>query len=131
MGTSNHKKPWENGPFWGRYPRNRERETMYSEPLLVISFCRHLLTKETAMTTTRTVQGTKNGPVLHLAFEVGLLHWKLAFTIGLAQAPRLRSVMARDTQAVLREIALAKKRFGLADDAPVVSCYEAGRDGFW
>ena len=25
----------------------------------------------------------------------------------------------------------AKARFGLPDDAPVVSCYEAGRDGFW
>ena len=25
----------------------------------------------------------------------------------------------------------AKRRFGLAVDAPVWSCYEAGRDGFW
>jgi transposase len=55
----------------------------------------------------------------------------LAFTIGLGQAPRLRSVAARDGAAVLLEIARAKQRFGLAADAAVVSCYEAGRDGFW
>jgi len=30
-----------------------------------------------------------------------------------------------------KEIKQAKKRFGLPDDAPVRSCYEAGRDGFW
>jgi transposase len=29
------------------------------------------------------------------------------------------------------EIAQAKRRFGLAAAAPVVTCYEAGRDGFW
>src|SRR5262249_40139908 len=29
------------------------------------------------------------------------------------------------------EIKTAKERFGLPPDAPVISCYEAGRDGFW
>jgi len=28
-------------------------------------------------------------------------------------------------------VAQAKKRFGLPETAPVVSCYEAGREGFW
>jgi transposase len=83
------------------------------------------------MTTTRNVQGMNRGPVLHVAFELGLEQWKMAFTIGLGQAPRVRSVMARDEAGVVREIALAKRRFGLPDDALVVSCYEAGRDGFW
>ena len=32
---------------------------------------------------------------------------------------------------LLAEIKAAKKRFGLPEDAPVISCYEAGRDGFW
>jgi transposase len=45
--------------------------------------------------------------------------------------PRLKSIGGRDTQTLLREITKAKKRLGLADDAPVHSCYEAGRDGFW
>ena len=31
----------------------------------------------------------------------------------------------------MAEIAAAKRRFGLPEDAAVASCYEAGRDGFW
>src|SRR6185295_6829552 len=45
--------------------------------------------------------------------------------------PRVKTVLARDRDAVLREIAAAKERFGLPSDAAVMSCYEAGRDGFW
>ena len=70
-------------------------------------------------------------PVLYVAFELSWNSWKLAFTVGLGQKPRLRTIPARDTAAVLREIARAKDRFGLPEHAPVVSCYEAGRDGFW
>jgi transposase len=69
--------------------------------------------------------------VLYLAFELGWNEWKLAFATGPADNPRLRSIGGRNTQALLQEIVKAKKRFGLADDAPVHSCYEAGRDGFW
>jgi hypothetical protein len=41
------------------------------------------------------------------------------------------SVPARDQARILREIARAKARFGLPENAVVYSCYEAGRDGFW
>lgn len=68
---------------------------------------------------------------LYLAFELGEEKWKLAFTTGLGQSPRRRRIEARDCLALCREIRLAKKRFGLAEDCRVVSCYEAGRDGFW
>jgi transposase len=68
---------------------------------------------------------------LHLAFELSWSEWKLAFATGPADNPRLRSIGARNTQALLQEIGKAKKRFGLPDDARVHSCYEAGRDGFW
>jgi transposase len=68
---------------------------------------------------------------LFLAFELGWSEWKLAFATGPADNPRLRSIGGRNTQALLQEIAKAKQRFGLPDDAPVYSCYEAGRDGFW
>jgi len=68
---------------------------------------------------------------LYLAFELSWNEWKLAFATGPAENPRLKNVGGRDTQALLKEIAKAKKRFGLPDDAPVHSCYEAGRDGFW
>src|SRR5262249_5140694 len=47
------------------------------------------------------------------------------------QKPRLRPVAARDTGTVLLEIRRAKHRFGLPEDTPVISGYEAGRDGFW
>jgi transposase len=57
--------------------------------------------------------------------------WKLAFTTGHGQAPRLRTIAARNTAALLTEIAQAKRRLRLPDDTPVRSCYEAGRDGFW
>jgi transposase len=38
---------------------------------------------------------------------------------------------ARRLEELDAEIAKAKKRFGLPAEAPVRSCYEAGRDGFW
>ena len=57
-------------------------------------------------------------------------NWKLAFTVGLGQKPRLRTIAARDTEALMAEITAAKKRFGLPENASVVSCYKAGRDGF-
>jgi transposase len=83
------------------------------------------------MTATRGVQGTKNGPRLHVAFELSWNQWKLAFTVGHGQPARLRSIAARDLSGLLREIAKARRRFGLPDETVVVSCYEAGRDGFW
>ena len=83
------------------------------------------------MTATRDSQVSTGSAALHVAFELGLGEWKLGFTIGPAQAARMRTVGALDGAAVLREIARAKVKFGLAADAPVRSCYEAGRDGFW
>jgi transposase len=56
---------------------------------------------------------------------------KLGFTTGPGQQPRERAVAARDHGRLLQEIAQAKRRFGLPASAPVVSCYEAGREGFW
>ena len=72
-----------------------------------------------------------SAPVLYMALELSSGTWKLAFTVGLGQKPRLKTVTARSTVGLLFEIKAAKKRFGLSEDAPVLSCYEAGRDGFW
>lgn len=83
------------------------------------------------MTTTREQQSIAPSVRLHLAFDLGWTEWKLAFTIGHGQPPRLRTIRARDLDALLREIQRAKERFNLSADAAVVSCYEAGRDGFW
>jgi transposase len=68
---------------------------------------------------------------LYLAFELGWDKWLLAFATEPAQKPRFRKIAARDVNALLQEIAKAKQRFGLPEDAPVYCCYEAGRDGFW
>jgi transposase len=50
---------------------------------------------------------------------------------GLGQRPRERTIAARDLAALAQEIERAKDRFGLPAGTPVVSCYEAGREGFW
>ena len=68
---------------------------------------------------------------LYLAFELGDRQWMLGLTIGLGQRPRRRVIAARALDVLWEEIARAKARLGLAADAPVVSCYEAGPDGFW
>jgi transposase len=70
-------------------------------------------------------------PTLFLAFELGQSKWKLGFTIGMAQQPRERTIPAGDVARLQQEITRAKQRFGLPEDAHVMSCYEAGRDGFW
>ena len=66
-----------------------------------------------------------------MAIELSLATWKLAFTVGSGQKPRIRSVPAGALLRLDEEITLAKKRFGLVESTPVVCCYEAGRDGFW
>ena len=70
-------------------------------------------------------------PGLYLALELSNRSWKLAFSTGHGQKPRFRNVPARDLDALIREIALARRRFELPDSVPVISCFEAGRDGFW
>jgi len=81
--------------------------------------------------TTRTDQYTTIQPHLYMAFELSQSKWMLGFTIGFGQRPRLRTIAARDLAALRDEIHLARARFRLGEDAPVLSCYEAGRDGFW
>jgi transposase len=70
-------------------------------------------------------------PALYVAFELGWNEWKLAFGTGPADAPRLRTLRARNLGALQEELAKAKKRLGLPEACPVLCCYEAGRDGFW
>ena len=70
-------------------------------------------------------------PTLYVAFELGKKDWKLAMTSGFGVTPWLRTVASGDLGAVERALRQGRRRFGLAPQAPVVSCYEAGRDGFW
>ena len=83
----------------------------------------------TAMT--RSAECNAPGTPLMLAFDLGSTKWTLGFTTAPAQRPRLRTIAAGDLTALEHEIQLAKVRFGLPREAPVRSCDEAGRDGFW
>jgi transposase len=82
-------------------------------------------------TATHNKHDTTTERVLFMAFELSEKTWKLGFTTGHGQKPRERTVAARHQARLLQEIAQAKRRFGLPETAPVVSCYEAGREGFW
>lgn len=80
---------------------------------------------------TRWAQDRAVGCVLHVAFELDDEGWKLAFGRELSGRAWMRRARPRDREAVLREIGRAERRFGFPPDARVVSCYEAGREGFW
>jgi transposase len=81
--------------------------------------------------TTRNDEGTAHPAGLRMAFELGLKTWKLGFARDFSHRPLERRIAGGDTKALMREIEGAKRELGLPPDAPVVSCYEAGRDGFW
>ena len=83
------------------------------------------------MTETRTLPSSVSEPTLYVAFALGKKTWNLAMTSGFGIAPWLRSVASRDWRSVEQALAQGRVRFGLPAAVPVVSCYEAGRDGFW
>lgn len=68
---------------------------------------------------------------LYVACELSTTEWLLT----MSPAPDAKRHRARvrpgDCGALARVMADAKERFGLAAAAPVRSCHEAGRDGFW
>jgi transposase len=73
---------------------------------------------------------TATEQALYVSFELADKTWKLTF--GIRGAGRMRvGVTAGKPEAVLQGVARAKGRLGLSAQAPVYSCYEAGRDGWW
>ena len=68
---------------------------------------------------------------LYVALELSKDTWKIGFTTSRTRKARIRDVKARDQAAFLAEVLAAKERLDLPVNAPVKSCYEAGRDGFW
>ena len=69
------------------------------------------------------------GTVLYMAMELSNSKWKLGF--GNGAKLRRKTIDARDRQRCLEEVALAKVKLKLPEDAAVVCCFEAGRDGHW
>lgn len=77
------------------------------------------------------IEISNRGEILMLAFELSEEEWLLGFSKGFGEQPIRRKVAARDRRAVLGGIAWAKQKLGLSSETRVVSCYEAGRAGFW
>ena len=82
------------------------------------------------METTRVQEAYCGAKVLYMAMELSAKKWLVLFSDGGTRRRRV-SVEAADRAGLLQQVALAKGKFGLAAAAPVASCYEAGRDGFW
>jgi len=82
--------------------------------------------------TTMTRDRESSAPAsLLMAFELGQRSWKIGFSTGIGQRPRVRQIQAGGVGVIEGEILRAKARLGVPLDAPVISCYEAGREGFW
>lgn len=67
--------------------------------------------------------------ILLMAMELSNKEWGLFFTDGAKN--RSKKIQAGQIDRVMEEIARARKRFNLEVECKVISCYEAGRDGFW
>jgi transposase len=97
--------------------------------LLVTTQRRDTMSKQTA--TASTIEISSTTPVLMLALELGEESWKLGFSSAFGQLPLVRDIGSRDKGALLASIEWAKKKLDLCGQVRVVSCYEAGREGFW
>jgi len=85
------------------------------------------------MTTAATHHEPRPTPAatLYVAFARSEKTWRLGFTTGHGHKPRERTITARPQERILDASAQAKRRVGLPETAPVVSCSDAGREGFW
>ena len=68
---------------------------------------------------------------LYVACELSTKEWLLTMSSAPDTRRQRRRIRPGDGMALLRAVAEAKRHLGLAAAAPVRSCYEAGRDGFW
>lgn len=90
-----------------------------------------VLQKGNNMTDGTLQQVSVSDRVLYMAMELSASSWVLSFSDGSARPSRRKRVDAAALAMLDSEIAAAKEHFGLGVGAAVVSCYEAGRDGFW
>ena len=68
---------------------------------------------------------------LYVACELSTKEWLLTISISPDGRRHRARIRPGDRVGLERALAEAKGRLGVAADAPVRSCYEAGRDGFW
>lgn len=79
-----------------------------------------------------TLQSNDNAAerTLYMAIELSDKRWKLVFNDG-GEKRRHETIEAGRRTQLVEAIRKAKVKFHLSPEAEVVSCYEAGRDGFW
>ena len=70
-----------------------------------------------------------SNPVLYMAMELSNRTWKLRF--GNGTTVHDKTVKAGDQKGLMEAVKRARGRLKIPSEAPVRSCYEAGRDGFW
>jgi transposase len=66
---------------------------------------------------------------LYMAMELSNKNWKLGFSNG--EKTRITSVGAGEFFEFNQAISKAIQKLKLPEDVAIISCYEAGRDGFW
>jgi transposase len=69
-------------------------------------------------------------PVLFLAMELSVATWKLVAANRQSGERRRVDVKAWDQAGFVSELSRSKRKLGLPEQARVISCQEAGRDGF-
>src|SRR6202050_1169958 len=71
--------------------------------------------------------------IIYLAIELSSSSWVIAYRVPRNDKAKLHRLEAGDSAGLLAFIAGLRHRLDPPDDAStlVVSCFEAGRDGFW
>jgi transposase len=84
------------------------------------------------METTRQalVNDTSVAATLYMALELSSAKWKVAIGDG-KRAPGVPTLEAGNAVELLKVIEKAKRRCAMSGPVRILSCYEAGRDGFW
>jgi transposase len=76
---------------------------------------------------------TMSLPVLHLALELSVTSWLIAYRLPWSDKVRLQRVSAGDSAALLTLVSDLREKVAarMGPDVTLASCFEAGRDGFW
>ncbi len=81
------------------------------------------------MTAVLNTNDNANETILTMALELSNKTWRLGF--GNGQKVRQMTIESGHWSDLTNAIETARCKLSLPPDCPVVSCYEAGRDGFW
>ena len=75
---------------------------------------------------------TMSHPVVHLALELSVASWVIAYRLPWSDKVRLLRVSAGDGAALLALVSDLREKVAArtGQDATLASCFEAGRDGF-